>query len=120
MPLGPDNFEYRQRRYGMDHDRYSWSMLHERPPVSWSGDKQVALWINVVVEFFPLDDVGQPFKLPGALRKPYPDVQTYTWRDYGNRVGIYRLMRAFDKYGIQPTWAVNGAIPSIYPGLMAA
>lgn len=118
MPLGPDNFEYRERRYGMDHDRYSWSMLHERPPVSWPGDRQVALWVNVVVESFPLDDDGLPFKLPGALRKPYPDVQTFTWRDYGNRVGIYRLMRAFDKFGIQPTWALNGAVPGLYSGLM--
>lgn len=118
MPLGPENFEYLERRHGMDHNRYSWSMLHERLPVSWPGYRQVALWINVVVEAFPLDDDGQPFKLPGALRKPYPDVQTFTWRDYGNRVGIYRLMRAFDRFGIQPTWAINGAIPGLYPGLM--
>jgi peptidoglycan/xylan/chitin deacetylase (PgdA/CDA1 family) len=118
MPLGPDNFEYPMRRQGMDHDRYEWSMLHTRKPVSWPGDKPVALWVNVAVEIFPLDDDGQPFKLPGALRKPYPDVQTYTWRDYGSRVGIYRLMRAFDRFGISPTWSVNGAVSEIYPNLL--
>lgn len=118
MPLGPENFAYPMRRHGMDHDRYDWSMLHERTPVSWPDDKPVALWINVAVEFFSLDDDGQPFKLPGALRKPYPDVQTYTWRDYGNRVGIYRLMRAFDDFDIQPTWSVNGAVADLYPRLM--
>lgn len=118
MPLGPDNFEYPMRRHGMDHDRYEWSMLHTRGPVSWPGEKPVALWVNVAVEIFPLDDDGQPFKLPGALRKPYPDVQTYTWRDYGNRVGIYRLMRAFDRFGISPTWSVNGAVSEIYPNLL--
>lgn len=118
MTLGPENFAYPHRRHGMDHDRYDWSMLHERPPVSWPDGKRVALWINVAVEVFPLDDEGRPFKLPGALRKPYPDVQTFTWRDYGNRVGIYRLMRAFDRFGIHPTWSVNGAIAQTYPGLL--
>ncbi|MEM7702402.1 MAG: polysaccharide deacetylase family protein [Pseudomonadota bacterium] len=102
----------------MDHDRYDWSMLHERRPIVWPDGAPVALWINVAVELFPLDDDGTPFKLPGSMRKPYPDVQTFTWRDYGNRVGIYRLMRAFDRFNVKPTWSVNGAIASVYPTLL--
>ena len=100
MTLDPANFEYPYRRYGMDHDRYNWSIMQQRPPITWPGGKNIALWITVAVEVFPLDDDGQPFKLPGSIRKPYPDIQTYTWRDYGNRVGIYRMMRAFDRAGI--------------------
>ncbi|QLC26369.1 polysaccharide deacetylase family protein [Parasphingopyxis algicola] len=118
MPLGPEAFDYPNRRYGMDHDRYDWSLLKHRPPVEWPGGKKVALWITVAVEFFPLDDDGQPFRLPGSVAKPYPDMQTYTWRDYGNRVGIYRLMRAFDEYGVTANWAVNGAIAEMLPCLV--
>ena len=118
MPLDPKAFAYPLRRYGMDHDRYDWSLLQRRAPVHWPDGKRVALWVTVAVEHFPLDDDGQPFKLPGAVTKPYPDLQTYTWRDYGNRVGIYRLMEAFDKFGITANWAVNGAVTEMLPGLM--
>ena len=37
--------EYPQRHYGMDHDRYEWSMLQDRKPVTWPGGKPLALWI---------------------------------------------------------------------------
>lgn len=118
MTLHPENHEYPRRRFGMDHDRYEWSLLQSRAPILWPGNKTIALWITVAVEVFPLDDDGKPFKLPGSMNKPYPDVQTYTWRDYGNRVGIYRVMRALDKARLKPTWAVNGVIADKYPGLL--
>ena len=34
MTMDPDYLEYPKRGYGMDHDRYDWSMLSERQPVS--------------------------------------------------------------------------------------
>lgn len=118
MTLHSENHEYPHRRFGMDHDRYDWSLLQSRAPIVWPGKETIALWITVAVEVFPLNDDGKPFKLPGSMNKPYPDVQTYTWRDYGNRVGMYRVMRAFDKAGLKPTWSVNGAIAEKYPGLL--
>jgi peptidoglycan/xylan/chitin deacetylase (PgdA/CDA1 family) len=118
MPLDKTHFDYPMRRYGHDHDRYEWSLLQRRPKVSWPEGKTIALWITIAVEVFPLDDDQKPFPLPGSLRKPYPDIQTYTWRDYGNRVGVYRLMRAFDLAGLQPDWLVNAAVAADIPGLM--
>ena len=38
---------YPRRDYGMDHDRYEWSMLQDRPPVTWPDGKPLALWINL-------------------------------------------------------------------------
>ena len=43
-PLPDDYLEYPLRRYGMDHDRYDWSMLPDRPAVQWPGGARVALW----------------------------------------------------------------------------
>ncbi len=106
------------RRYGMDHDRYDWSLLQKRAPVSWPDGKRIALWVNIAVEVFPMNGDAKPFKLPGSMVKPYPDLQTYTWRDYGNRVGIYRVMRAADKFGIKTDWSVNAAIAKKYPQLL--
>jgi peptidoglycan/xylan/chitin deacetylase (PgdA/CDA1 family) len=106
------------RRYGMDHDRYKWSLLQKRKPISWPDDKRIALWVNIAVEVFPMNDDAKPFKLPGSMVKPYPDLQTYTWRDYGNRVGIYRVMHAADRFGIKPDWSINAAIAEKYPSLL--
>ncbi|MEM6801635.1 MAG: polysaccharide deacetylase family protein [Bacteroidota bacterium] len=109
---------YPHRSYGMDHDRYAWSMLSDRPKISWPEGKLVALWVNVGLQFFPLNQKGIPFKVPGGMTKPYPDLRHYSLRDYGNRVGIYRFFKAFDQYGIKPTFAVSTRLAERTPYLM--
>ena len=54
MSLPEDHLRYPLRRYGMDHGRYDWSMLHRRPPVSWPHEARVALWVVPALEWFPL------------------------------------------------------------------
>ena len=102
--------QYPWRRYGMDHDRYDWSMLSTRPKVSWPEGKKVAFWVNVCLQFFPLNQNGKPFLPAGGLTMPYPDLRHYTLREYGNRVGIYRFLRSIDKYSVQPTFALNARV----------
>ena len=50
------------------------------------------------VEFFPLDAPAQPLRPLGALALGYPDLWNLSSRDYGLRVGIYRVMRALDDF----------------------
>ncbi len=115
----PENYlDYPLRRYGMDHDRYDWSMLPERKPVVWPNNARVALWVVPALEWFPLNMAGVPFKPPGAMQTAYPDLRHYTLRDYGNRVGIFRIMKALEKHGIRPTVAVNAAVAVRYPSLI--
>ena len=115
----PDSYlEYPERGYGMDHDRYDWSLLNTRPKISWPNDKKLALWVNVPIQFFPLNQRGEPFKVPGGMTMPYPDLRHFSLRDYGNRVGIYRLLKAFDKYNISPTFAINARAAKRMPYLM--
>lgn len=118
MVLDPAYLEYPKRRYGMDHGRYDWSMLARRPPVAWPGGAKVALWVNVAVQFFPLNQSGKPFSPPGGMSTPYPDLRHYTLRDYGNRVGLYRCLEALDAAGVTPTFSVNGAIAERLPELL--
>ena len=118
MTLDADYLRYPKRRHGMDHERYDWSMLARRPAVAWPGGAGVALWVNVAVQFFPLDQRGRPFAAPGGMSTPYPDLRHFTLRDYGNRVGIVRCLESLDAYGIRPTFAVNGAIGERYPALL--
>lgn len=115
----PDDYlRYPKRRYGMDHDLYEWSVLPKRGPVQWPGGARVALWISVALQWFPLDMKGQPFKPPGALQTAYPDLRHYTLRDYGNRVGIFRVMKALERHGIRASAAVNAAVAVRYPALL--
>lgn len=111
---------YSRRHYGMDHDRYEWAMLAQRPMPRWPQGKTLALWVNVSLQFFPLNPQRTPVSVPGNMTMPYPDLRHFTLRDYGNRVGIYRLLQAFDRYGIVPTFAVNAQVAERYPYLFDA
>jgi allantoinase len=118
--LDESYLQYPARRYGMDHDRYEWSLLTDRTPVVWPDDKTLAVWVNISVEHFPLNPTGKPVKLPGNMTMPYPDLRHYTLRDYGNRVGIYRFFDAMDKFGVKPTIALNAELCERYPQLIDA
>ena len=118
MSLDKNFLEYPRRKYGMDHDRYEWSMLTDRKNVIWPEDKKLALWVNVCVQFFPLNQKGKPFIPTGGMTMPYPDLRHYSLREYGNRVGIYRFLRAFDQYSIKPTFALNTRVAERYPYLI--
>jgi allantoinase len=118
MPLDPEFLQYPRRGYGMDHDRYDWSMLSKRKPVNWPGGARLALWVNVSLQFFPLDQQGKPFAPPGGMTMPYPDLRHFTLRDYGNRVGVFRCLKALDRYKVTPTFAVNSALAKRNPYLM--
>jgi peptidoglycan/xylan/chitin deacetylase (PgdA/CDA1 family) len=118
MSLDKKFLEYPERSYGMDHDRYDWSMLSKRPNVIWPNGKKLALWVNVCLQFFPINQQGKPFKVPGGMTMPYPDLRHYSLRDYGNRVGVYRFLKAFDKFGITPTFAMNARLAERNPYLL--
>lgn len=118
MAIPDDYLQYPKRRYGMDHGRYEWSILPKRKPVQWPGQARVALWITVALEWFPLDQQGKPFKALGSLQTAYPDLRHYTLRDYGNRVGVFRVMQALDRHGIRASAAINAAVAVRYPSLI--
>lgn len=117
--LDDDYLRYPKRRHGYDHERYDWSMLADRPPLRWPGDKPLAVWINLSLQFYPLNQRGVPFKVPGGMTMPYPDLRHFTLRDYGNRVGVYRVLKAFDRYQIRPTFAINAQLAQQTPSLLA-
>lgn len=119
MALDQANLDYPMRRYGMDHDRYDWNMLTDRPPVQWPGGKPLAVWVNVSLQHFPMNPSAK-IKLPGSMSMPHPDLRHYTLRDYGNRVGLYRFLDAFDRYGICPSFSINAELVQRYPALMDA
>lgn len=118
MTLSDDYLEYPWRKYGNDHSRYDWSMLQDRDPIKWPNDKHLAVWVNTSVQFYPLNQSNIPFKVPYGMAMPYPDLRHYSLRDYGNRVGIYRFFKAFDRFNIKPTYAVSAQLAEENPYLL--
>jgi hypothetical protein len=120
MTLGPDYLAYPRRRHGYDHDLFAWRNLHATPRPAWPGGRPLALWPVIVCEFFPLTPADRPFRAPGHMATAFPDYRHYTARDYGNRVGIFRLLDACEARGAQATVAMNVAVAERYPALLEA
>jgi allantoinase len=109
---------YPHRGLGLDHNWFPFEPTHKRAPITWPDGKRIALWITVPLEFFPLDAPAQPFRPIGGLPLGYPDLWNYSSRDYGARIGIYRIMRVLDDLGLRATAAVNSAVTGQYPRLV--
>ena len=87
----------------MENDRYAFWPLPQRPPLRWPDGARVAVWVIPNIEHFRFD---RPFA-PATL---VPDVINYAQRDYGNRVGIWRLAEVLDKHGVRATVALNSDV----------
>jgi len=118
MNVTDDYLQYPWRRAGYDHERYEWSMLTDRPKVSWPRGKRLAVWVNLSLQFYPLNQRGVPFKVPNGMTMPYPDLRHFSLRDYGNRVGVFRVLEAFERYSIRPTLAINAQLAQDNPYLL--
>ena len=119
MTLDPAYLDYPRRRHGYDHDIYAWSALKDRNPVIWPSGAKVAVWVCVSLEYFPLTPSDTPFRAPGHMQTAYPDYRHYTAREYGTRIGFYRLLHAFAKAGVRVSVATNSAIADRYPSIIA-
>ncbi|ABI78138.1 polysaccharide deacetylase family protein [Hyphomonas neptunium ATCC 15444] len=118
MPQPAEFLEYPHRAYGMDQDRYDWQPADRRAPVQLKSGARAMAFITIPLEFFPLDPPAKPFKHPGAMVTPYPDLRHYTTRDYGNRVGVFRLLKELESAGLKATFAVNAEVARRYAPLI--
>ena len=107
MPLPDDYLIYPHRSYGMDQDLYAWRPATQREAIQWPNGAAVAAMIVVPIEHHMLNPSGKPFKHPGAMQTPYPDLRHYTTRDYGNRIGVFRILDALAAAGLKAVFPVN-------------
>ena len=81
------------------HGRFDYSPIVDRPPLRWPNGARVALWVIPNIEHFLFDRPATRMS-DGAVALN-PDVLNYSWRDYGVRVGIWRMMEIMERYGVQ-------------------
>ena len=99
--------------------RFDYSAIVDRPPIKWPGGARVALWVSPNVEHYEYLPLPNSFHDPWP-RTPHPDVQQYAYRDYGNRVGFWRMLEVLDKHGIRCTVSLNEGILEHYPEIRDA
>lgn len=93
-----------------------------RPRLAWPGNARVALWVNPNVEFFGLDEVmpGNVNERVAADHARVPNVRNWSLRDYGNRVGVWRLMEILARFGIRASAALNSEVCEQHPQVVEA
>ena len=117
MAVDPSYLKYPWRRPGMDHERYEFSNLFQRKKVEWPNRARVALVIMPALQFFPLDMETKPFMAPGGMERAYPDYWNYTLRDYGNRVGCFRIFEALNERRLKASVPMNSRVAERHPFL---
>lgn len=93
--------------------------ITDRPRIRWPHDARVALWIAPNVEHYEFLPPRDPQRNTWT-RSPHPDVQGYSYRDYGNRVGFWRMTEVLDRFGVVATASTNLAVFDHYPEVGAA
>jgi peptidoglycan/xylan/chitin deacetylase (PgdA/CDA1 family) len=99
------------------HGRYDYVPIRGRRPYSWPGGARLAIYVAVNLEHFAF---GEGLGAELAPAGPQPDVLNYTWRDYGNRVGAWRLLDLFDELKLPVAVLPNAAICDYCPALVEA
>jgi allantoinase len=97
---------------------YDYWPYKDRPKVVWPGGKKLAFWVAPNIEFYELDPPANPCRK--AWARPQPDVVGYSYRDYGNRVGHWRMMELMDKYGIRGSISLSVALIQHHPEIIRA
>ena len=92
---------------------FPYSPIIRRPRLVWPGGARVAFWIVPNIEFFSLET--RPGGLPPGK---IPDIPVWAIRDYGNRIGVFRLMEVLDRYRIRATVALNSDICVHHPEII--
>ncbi|MGN6460824.1 MAG: polysaccharide deacetylase family protein [Pseudolabrys sp.] len=99
------------------HGRYHYSAITHRPQFEWPGKKRLAVYIGLNLEHFAFGEGLGAELAPGG---PHPDVLNFSWRDYGNRVGVWRLIDLFDELALPVSVLVNSSIYHYCPEVMDA
>ena len=98
------------------HNRYDYSPITERADYDWPDGKRLAVYFGLNIEHFSFGEgLGHTPTNPGTQ----PDVRNFSWRDYGLRVGIWRVFDLFDSLGLPMCHLMNTSIYDYAPQIPA-
>ena len=101
-----------------DPNLYDYWPYRDRPRIVWPGGRKLAFWIAPNIEFYEFEPPANPSR--AGWPRPAPDVVGYSQRDWGNRIGHWRLMELMDRYGLRGSVSLNVAMCDHCPEIIEA
>lgn len=103
-------------------DRIDYEPIVGRTPLRLPDGAKVVFWPLVAIEHWAVD---QPMPRtivnpPAGVTNPIPDVPNWTWHEYGNRVGFWRVKEILDEFGVRATLVINATVVETYPQIVRA
>jgi peptidoglycan/xylan/chitin deacetylase (PgdA/CDA1 family) len=99
------------------HGRFGYSAIGRRPELRWPGGAKLAVYVGMNLEHFAFGQGLGARLVPGAAE---PDVLNHSWREYGNRVGVWRCLDVFDDLALPVGALVNTALYDHCPDVVQA
>ncbi|GAB0113460.1 polysaccharide deacetylase family protein [Acidisoma sp. C75] len=99
------------------HGRYDYTAITARADYHWPGERRLAVYLGLNLEHFAFGEGLGAELAPGG---PQPDVLNYAWRDYGNRVGVWRMLQLLTGLHLPSTVLLNTSLYDYCPEVVAA
>ena len=99
------------------HGRYPYSAITRRTDYSWPDGRRLAVYIGFNIEHF---EFGAGLGAALGPKSPEPDVLNFSWRDYGNRVGVWRCLELFEDLKLPVGALINTALYDYCPEVVEA
>jgi peptidoglycan/xylan/chitin deacetylase (PgdA/CDA1 family) len=97
---------------------YDYVAMPDRLPLRFPNDRRLAMLLTINLEYWEKLRPGQkqplfpggPMTIPHSLPGDVWDSANWTWREYGQRAGVWRLIDVFDRLAVKPSCTVNALI----------
>jgi len=99
------------------HGRFGYEAIHTRADFRWPNGARVAVYLGFNIEHFAF---GEGLGANIGPASPQPDVLNYSWREWGNRVGVWRCLDLFDELALPTATLINTALYDHCPEVVAA
>lgn len=100
----------------MNNALYDFWPITDRPKIQWPNGAKVAFWLGLNIEHYEVDKPSTSI-FPGTAGLS-PDPLNYGWRDYGPRVGLWRMAEVMKNHGIRGSVLLNSDVCKYYPKII--
>src|SRR5262249_24913280 len=96
------------------HGRYDHVSIHNRKDYSWPAGKRLAFYVALNIEHFAF---GAGIGMDPTARGGPHTTRNWAWRDYGNRIGNWRLFEMLDDLQLPASILLNSEVCFHYPDI---
>ena len=89
------------------HGRFPYSAITNRPSFTWPEERRLAIHVSLNLEHFAY---GEGLGISYSPGLPHPNTYNWGWREYGNRVGVWRLLELFDEFKLPVSLLLNSEV----------